>query len=813
MNTSVQTILHRLWVSRRFVMIFGGALVLSSLVRETPLYDSVHFWLLDRVHELTAPEVFFNDALLVDIGEESLALLEPELGPWPYRREIFAQVTRYLHQAGARSIVFDIVFAEKRQGDTQLASAITGTGNVYLASRGQRYQLKRSAEYHESLERMAWTSRSYQLAIHWPDFLIPNVDLARIPEVRTGVISIPVDEDGKLRRIPLLHEAYGRYLPSLPLAALFPDGQPAHLEYRPNERQVLAGDYRWPVDDQGRVVLRFPRNSDAIPVLAFHKLVRLVRGDKVPGISAETFRDRTVFVGSTAAILGDYAYVPIHGRMAGLGLLAFAHLALKHGQAVRPPSTPWNLVMVFLAGFLPLLVTNRRDYSELRIIGIAGFSLFLVATLHLILLGWFDQETELAYPMLFGVLVLAVQLVVRMQTLARERQVLYYEKKAADEANALKSRFLSHMTHELRTPLTAIMGYNQLLAEGSVSEDERRHWVRIIDTNGQHLMALINNLLDQSKIEAGRMSVERRPVFIRDLVQGILDTLDGKAREKGLRLYSGYQEALPEQVLTDELRLRQILINLGGNAIKFTEQGGVWFQVRQRADLLEIDVRDTGIGMDQFTLAKVFEAFQQAGDGVARTHGGTGLGLTVSRNLARLLGGDLTARSRPGFGTTFTLALKAPAIASSKRDAASNRETSTGQMTVLVIDDSEDIRNLLVLYLKKMGCRVLQAENGQQGVEIALARHPALVLADRNMPVMDGFAAARALREQGFDAPLIALTADTGDAVTREAREAGFDACLAKPVNRAELTSALKRYRTLAQDAPTTLTAERGKTT
>jgi len=396
----------------------------------------------------------------------------------------------------------------------------------------------------------------------------------------------------------------------------------------------------------------------------------------------------------------------------------------------------------------------------------------------------------------------------------------------AEAASRAKTEFLANMSHEIRTPMTAILGYADLLADEVGRRDSTLHRLEYVETikrNGEHLLSIINDILDISKIEAEKMEVESIDTDPQQMVEEVLSLMRVKAAAKGLLLKADFTTAIPRNIQSDPTRLRQILVNLIGNAIKFTEHGFVSLStsfVPGSVPEIRFVVRDSGIGMSKEQTSRLFSAFGQADSSTTRRFGGSGLGLMISKRLAQMLDGNLEVASEYGSGSEFTVTLKAKGVGSLHQVGIEEAKTKKApvesisapeaslplaNMRILFAEDGPDNQRLISFHLRKAGAIVTIAENGKEAVQILttdgsvdgplLSPVPFdLILSDMQMPEMDGYFATRLLRSKGFSLPILALTAHAMAGDKKQCMDAGCDEHLTKPINRLLLLEACKKW-------------------
>lgn len=399
----------------------------------------------------------------------------------------------------------------------------------------------------------------------------------------------------------------------------------------------------------------------------------------------------------------------------------------------------------------------------------------------------------------------------------RVEKELVAAKESAEEANRTKSAFLANMSHEIRSPLGVMLGFAELLSDPNCSKEERSRFIQIMKRNVKALTTIIDDILDISKVEAGKLKIERARINFLDLISDLNTVNELLCREKDISFSTTIEGKIPKYIFSDPVRVKQVLSNIIGNAVKFTEFGSVRLKVAslekpaEDAVFVNFEISDTGPGIAPANVPKLFRPFMQADSSVTRKFGGSGLGLALSRSLALALGGDLQLiRSEIGNGSSFLVTIFAGRMSEiqyvepKKLNGAVRMQSSEKThlevikrlqgLKVLLADDADDNRLFVKKLLSLDGAEVDLAENGEEAVEMALRTNPDVVLMDIQMPQMDGVQATKALRSKGFAKPVLALTAHAMREDRKRSLESGFDDHLSKPIQREILVKTLERY-------------------
>lgn len=384
------------------------------------------------------------------------------------------------------------------------------------------------------------------------------------------------------------------------------------------------------------------------------------------------------------------------------------------------------------------------------------------------------------------------QLTKVLKQLNKTQLELKQKKHEAEQASALKSQFIANMSHEFRTPLTSIIGYTEMWQKRLLKPDQVQQAVDSVASGARFLLSLIENVLDQARFEAGEIDIETSPVNIAALLAEMAAMFAPIAKQKGLEFELETEFAADTWFELDEMRIKQLIINLCNNAIKYTDEGKVSLYAASSDLSLTIRVSDTGIGIEKSRQETIFSPFQRID--VNRNIEGAGLGLAISKQILDLMGGGLTLTSKPNQGSVFEVCLPVESITEQQVD--NKIQQATGE-TVLVAEDNPDVIEMIELFLINAGFSVILATSGEEAVQMVLKYRPQLVLMDINMPILGGLAATVRLREQGYDKPILALSAASSAHDKQRAREAGCDSFLLKPIAMSELVRAVNYHLSL----------------
>lgn len=396
-------------------------------------------------------------------------------------------------------------------------------------------------------------------------------------------------------------------------------------------------------------------------------------------------------------------------------------------------------------------------------------------------------------------LTLYAEMLVNLAMRKEATEKLERERLRAEHASKAKSQFLANMSHELRTPLNAIVGFSELLAETPLSPQQGEYTATIHHAS-QLLFAIVNDILDFSKIEAGKLSIDENEVILPELIEKTLKIFKRKAEEKGIRFTCELDTQGHDKLITDELRLTQVLINLLNNAIKFTYSGEIKITIRctsatPRYAEYHFSIEDSGIGMDESLVERLFKPFEQADSSTARLYGGTGLGLAISQRIVNALGGKICVDSKPGHGSKFSFDLTFTKRTAKTVDSRKNQPdispSSLNNKKILIAEDVRLNRQLLNQMLKNSGSHITFAENGQEAVDLALSHDFDIVIMDIQMPIMDGFEASKRILANKPDLKIIALSAAASEIDVERTNSAGILRHLAKPIRKQDLYATL----------------------
>ena len=513
------------------------------------------------------------------------------------------------------------------------------------------------------------------------------------------------------------------------------------------------------------------------------------------GISIYIVYGTVAFLITSLAILAATVFYPeskVVGRKIGMLIdLSFITVALSIGDSVGA---------LGYGGYLWVTIANGLRYGVTylkfaHIASVVCFSFVLSVS------NYWHENMVLGVGLLLWLFLLPIYV-------SKLLYILENALHAANNANKEKSTFLADMSHEIRTPLTAIIGYAEVSLDGSQTLQERSTALKTIVRSGNHLLNIINDILDFSKVEADQLDVEMMSVDLFQLIFDVESIMKPQAEKKALNFDFKYDFPLPTKFGTDPVRLKQILLNLCSNAIKFTEEGSISITISCDGSnqIMRFIVKDTGFGMTDKQLNKLFKPFQQADNSITRRFGGTGLGLSLSKRLAEMLGGTIEVQSEPDSGTRFTLSIDTGSLINSQfvhslkqvapvKESGDNfRDEVPLSGNILLAEDNHTNQQLLSMLLRKMGADISIAENGEVAVKMAQQNHYDLIYMDMQMPLLSGVDATKMLRSQNYDQPIVALTANATNQDKMICINAGCNDFLTKPIPREKLYDMTSRF-------------------
>jgi signal transduction histidine kinase/CheY-like chemotaxis protein/HPt (histidine-containing phosphotransfer) domain-containing protein len=786
---------HRAWIPL-------AALAAAFLLALTPLQARLTTWLSDAVLTLAPPPARLQGVLVLDLDEPSIQQLRGSLGSWPYTRDAYVPLVNYLRRAGAEVVAFNMLFSDARSGDDEFAALLGPQSRVVLGVAGLRAGMDTasdapvaSATSGLSIEGLAGAPTFRWPALAWPS---ENLRAAAQGAGALGVMSAPLDADDRLRRLPVLHSEANFVLPAFPVAALLASDPGSHLRYDPSRHHYAVGSHEWAVDARGSFRVPVP-DRGGVEVVRYARVHRAATGAVTDAELEQLVRGRAVFVGSSA--FSGYSVATTRGLVSGTELQALAYAHLKAGTVLQPAG-PALAALVLGLSLLPSVLGVRQRTPVLRepVLLTSGMAACLLA-LACAASAWWQQELPLATSSTVLVVALLLAAFVHARWVQNNQRRLALERAVAEAANRAKGEFLAIVSHEIRTPINAVMGIGELLAETPLNEEQRSH-LAVLRRAGDNLSALINDLLDLARIDAGRLELDPAPFELRPVLDQQLAVVFVGAISKGLQLHLDVAPDVPKCVMGDRKRLAQALLNLLGNAVKFTQQGSVTLAVRRepgRSEVLRFQVRDTGMGIAPERCESIFEPFTQADGSVTRNHGGSGLGLTITRRLVNLMGGEIELVSALGEGSIFTFTASLPPSSMPPPETPPVSPQAPTGLRILLAEDQAANAYLLQAMLRPGGHTIDVAANGQVAVQHWRERPYDVVLMDLQMPVLDGLGATREIRlaeaaEGRRRTPIIAISAHAFETDVQRSLDTGCDAHLNKPVAKSDLLAALGRH-------------------
>ncbi|MDM8523010.1 ATP-binding protein [Desulfococcaceae bacterium HSG8] len=744
--------------------------------------------------------IFFRHGLRSHLGEETdflhdkIALVTiddvffTEYDKFPLKRADLAKIIINLNKLGARVICADIVIDLPGScgGDALLAEAIEQS-NVVLASRALFDDDNRFFEL------------SYPIPLLKNSCPLGYVNISSPSSVSTFL--------SRVRIWPEIAEKDGKWPIAVQTVAEF-------LNVRPEiqSQNLILGDLSIPLDQFNDIFIDF----SSVP-----KTYRFLY--QYAGITASEFtdisdldeyeimelkawvQDKIVIIGETTALSHDWFDTPV-GMIYGSEIIADTVNTLLKGAPLGPASLWIEIIISFVFLSCVFLCTHLvRAPSFQMLFACILFSGFIF--LCILLYVYQGVAISMTYNLMAGIsgyLVLSLLSYFRERKLSiiRQREKEHAENKriAAEAASQAKSEFLANMSHEIRTPMNSVLGFLEVALEDSALPEFQRRNLSTAHNSAKSLLTLINDILDLSKLESGKLELEELPFDLHQMMEDMLQMLDIKAREKGLKVSLNIHPDVSKYVIGDPAHLRQILINLAGNAIKFTGKGEIAINAApsDKEDFLHFFVSDTGIGIPADRVQSIFEPFTQADNSTSRRFGGTGLGTTISRQLVHLMGGKIWAESEEGKGSIFHFTIRAePSDAILEAEPESSFSGPRRCFRILLAEDIEENIMLAKIRFEQHKHTIIEARDGYKAVEAFQRENPDIILMDVHMPEMDGLEATRRIREMesvsGSRLPIIALTASVMKEEQQTCLDAGMDAIAGKPVDFDELFETMEQ--------------------
>ncbi|QTA83001.1 Two component system response regulator histidine kinase, CHASE2 domains containing [Desulfonema limicola] len=730
----------------------------------------------DKIVLVTIDEVFFN-----------------EYGKSPLRRGDLAKIIKNLGELGAKIVCVDLLLdLPDAYGEDYLLAKVMNKNNSILASQA------------------LFDHNNKFVKIIYPAPVLNDVCLSGyVNLISQSSMATFLD---RLKIYPEISKLDNGWPIAVQIASVYLGVKP---EFK--NKNLILGDIFIPVDHNNDIYIDFstiPRCYKFIHQFAGISAFEFIDiAQSRPGERKELedwIKDKIVIIGETSATSRDWFDTPV-GMIYGPEIIAESVNTLLKGGPLRPAPVFIEIILGFLLFLSLILCTSRMNTPKFQLISaffvFSGFIFlctFVYAYKGLVISMTYNLTAGFA-----GYFVLTISNHMKDKKISMEerknKEMAEKKQEVAEAANNAKSAFLAHMSHEIRTPLNSILGFTEVL-EGRITDTKNKQYLSAISAGGRSLLSLINDILDLSKIDADRFELEHSAVRLNRIIDDIKLMFQQKIKEKGLAFDIVIGNDVPSVLIIDEIRLRQILVNLIGNAVKFTESGYIKLSIdtynplnnKETPDLM-ISIRDTGIGIPEEQKESIFNAFVQQKGQSNSQYGGTGLGLAITKRLVEMMGGEIYVQSTVGTGSLFYIVLKnieKASIADIQEEKLSilPENIKFEKASILIAEDVKINRELIKGFLETYNFQIFEAENGQQAVRLAKKHHPDLILMDIRMPVMDGYEAIKILKSD-INLNHIPIIAVTASHIKNELNdiEKMCEAYLIKPVRKSHLVEALAK--------------------